>query len=180
MSGIYSNFNNYVGPYTGSLAVSDAKFQGVSFSKLIFKPCITLKYLDGILPPTKANSSDAGYDLVATTEPKIVGAHNEGIYSSIDYIEYGTSLFVEMPEDFIGHLEGRPRSSLSKYNLVLANSVATIDHDYRGEIKVRFKYIAQPEDFKYLPSTGGFATKVNHDKIYKRRSKSANPPCSFP
>ena len=57
-----------------------------------------------------------------------------------------------------------PRSSISKYNLILTNSVGTIDSGYRGNILARFKYIAQPED--YVP-IHGLKIMINYDKIYK-------------
>ena len=72
-----------------------------------------------------------------------------------------------------------PRSSVSKYNLVLANGIGLIDADYRGEILVRFKYIWQPEDFIYIPTPDGnksgisskIVGKPNIDKIYKKGDK---------
>ena len=126
---------------------------------------------DGLVAPKKANPSDAGFDIIATSGPKIVGElWDIDYYRSIDYIEYGTNLFVKPAKGFEIHefklgdnfqLDLRPRSSISKYNLILANSPATIDESYRGEIKVRFKYIFQPEDLKI--SNG---IEVNKKKIY--------------
>jgi dUTP pyrophosphatase len=72
------------------------------------------------------NGGNAGIDLVATSK-----SENEL------YIEYGTNLALEIPEGYAGFL--MPRSSISNYHLVLANSVGLIDSNYRGEIKLRFK-----------------------------------------
>lgn len=76
--------------------------------------------------PSYSKEGDAGLDLTATSKEE----------NSL-YIEYGTNLAIEIPEGYVGLLY--PRSSISKYHLVLANSVGVIDSNYRGEIKVRFK-----------------------------------------
>jgi dUTPase len=62
-----------------------------------------------------------------------------------------------------------PRSSVRKYNLTLANSIGLIDHDYRGEILVCFKYNWQPEDFTI--HNGKIEGKINSNKIYKKGDK---------
>jgi dUTPase len=53
---------------------------------------------------------------------------------------------------------------------VLANSVATIDHGYRNELVIRFKYIFQPEDLVIVPEHGGnrIYGVVNQDTIYQK------------
>jgi dUTPase len=149
---------------------------------------ILVKKHDGLILPKKANNSDAAYDVFAATDPTIVGDEvKNGIYRSIKYIEYGTGLYVS-PQDsyemFSGPfakkldtywIQGLPRSSISKYNLVVANSCPTIDNGYRGEIKIRFKYIIQPEDIildrKYFDGEAEWniiGARVNTDKIYKK------------
>ena len=81
--------------------------------------------------PKKANESDAGYDLVAINDGTITGK----------YIEYNIGLSIEVPEGY--HTEIYPRSSVSKYDLVLANSIGVIDHGYRGPLICRFKIITK-------------------------------------
>lgn len=81
---------------------------------------------DNAVVPKYAKSGDAGLDLVATSKDE-----NEM------FVEYGTGLALELKDGYVGLLY--PRSSISKYHLVLANSVGVIDSGYRGEIKVRFK-----------------------------------------
>lgn len=76
--------------------------------------------------PAYANPTDAGMDLTATS-----------VVWGEDYIQYGTGLAVEIPEGYVGLLF--PRSSISKLDLTLANSVGVIDSGYRGEIQLRFK-----------------------------------------
>ena len=71
------------------------------------------------------------------------------------------------------HIELFPRSSISKYNLVLANSVGTIDNGYRAQVLVRFKYIFQPEDLVFLPEAGVQRAYgiVNPEFIYNKGDK---------
>lgn len=76
--------------------------------------------------PNYAKEGDAGLDLVSTRKEE-----------NNLYVEYGTSLAVAIPKGYVGLLF--PRSSISKYHLVMANSVGVIDSGYRGEICIRFK-----------------------------------------
>ena len=135
---------------------------------------------NGVVLPTQATPDDAGYDIIATTEGKITGQFIERpfdgmkVWSRVAFIEYGTNLFIA-PEDaqyenheFVTdggaevatistqkfHTLLHPRSSISKYNLVLANSVGLVDNGYRNQILVRFKYIFQPEDLVIVPEAG--------------------------
>lgn len=114
---------------------------------------------------------DSGYDIVAASDPVIVGLKVEGdkeLYHSIDYIEYDTDLIIEPPSGC--HTYVFPRSSVSKTNLILANSVGLIDSGYRGSIKLRFKYLIQPVDMSFMhgaiPVVG-----INKNKIYKKGDK---------
>lgn len=75
--------------------------------------------------PSYSRSGDAGLDLTATS------------VKSGDFYEYGTGIAVKIPEGYVGLVF--PRSSLSKYDLMLCNHVAVIDSNYTGEIKLRFK-----------------------------------------
>jgi dUTP pyrophosphatase len=77
--------------------------------------------------PQYSRNGDAAVDLVAT----------EITDSNDMFIEFGTSLAVEIPKGYAGFI--LPRSSVSKYDLLLCNSLGLIDSNYRGEIKVRFK-----------------------------------------
>ena len=72
--------------------------------------------------PAYAHVTDAGLDLTATSK-NIEGNR---------VIIYGTGLAVEIPEGYVGLIF--PRSSNSKKNLLLTNSVGVIDSGYRGEI----------------------------------------------
>jgi dUTPase len=63
-----------------------------------------------------------------------------------------------------------PRSSVSKYNLVLANCIGLIDADYRGEVLLRFKYIWQPEDYR-IRTDNLLEGNVNSTKLYNKGDK---------
>ncbi len=137
---------------------------------------IFVKKIDGLTLPKMGSEVSAGYDIIATSDPKIVGiksdlvpfATGEETQSgrSIDYIEYETNLFIA-PSAVTYHTLIHPRSSISKYNLVLANSIGLIDNDYRGMVICRFKYIWQPEDFR-MNTENLLSGVVNMNKIYKK------------
>lgn len=78
--------------------------------------------------PTKANPLDAGFDLVATSA---VVSHDH------TFFEYGAGLAIEIPAGHVGLIY--PRSSVSRVQQVLCNSVAVIDAGYTGEIKLRYR-----------------------------------------
>lgn len=61
------------------------------------------------------------------------------IEETADYIEYDTCIAAEIPEGYVGLIF--PRSSNSKYDLLLCNSVGVVDSSYRGTIRFRFKNI---------------------------------------
>lgn len=76
--------------------------------------------------PKYAKIGDAGMDLTATS-----------IEYTDDYFCYKTGIAIEIPKGYVGLLF--PRSSNSKKDLFLSNSVGVIDSGYRGEIELRFK-----------------------------------------
>lgn len=75
--------------------------------------------------PYKSIDIDAGFDLYAIS-----------ITETPEYIQYNTGIAVEIPEGYVGLVF--PRSSVTKYDLMLKNSVGVIDASYRGEIMCRF------------------------------------------
>lgn len=88
--------------------------------------------------PSVSKPGDAGLDLTAVSKDLFEStAHG--------YVEYGTGIAVEIPEGFVGLLF--PRSSISNTGMILANSVAVIDSGYRGELKMRFKWIKGTADY---------------------------------
>ena len=81
---------------------------------------------DAVIPKYETIGS-VGMDLTAVSKG----------YDEHGNVVFGTGLAIQIPEGYYADL--RPRSSISKYDLVLANSVGTIDSDYRGEIILKFK-----------------------------------------
>lgn len=166
---------------------------------------IQVKNIEGkTIIPVAGSELAAGYDIVAIDDPIIVGEEvvKDGeffpYYKRIDYIEYHTALHIspQVPSEYVHHNPDfyhtllHPRSSVRKYNLVLANSIGLVDNDYRGEIICCFKYIWQPEDFlmetEFVPTfdggdqsigtshpTGRLLGKLNREKIYKKGDKIA-------
>lgn len=83
--------------------------------------------------PEQMHEHDAGYDLYATS-----------VEETPHYIEYGTGLALAIPTGWVGLLF--PRSSVSKKDLALANSVGVVDSGYRGEVRLRFKHALTPPE----------------------------------
>ena len=81
---------------------------------------------DAVIPKYETVGS-VGMDLTATSKE----------YDEYGNIVFGTGISIQLPDGYYADL--RPRSSISKYDLVLANSVGTIDSDYRGELILKFK-----------------------------------------
>jgi len=116
---------------------------------------------------------DAGYDLFARSDPKVVGTKGKlGTYKSIDYIEYDTKLIIAPTNETSFYSMVYPRSSVSKYNLSLANSVGIVDSGFRNTVKVRFRYIMQPADI-VMKDNKIEGVKINTDKIYQNGDKIA-------
>lgn len=138
---------------------------------------VTCSNLNGIFLPQK--EGDVGFDLVAASEPKIVGeqVNDSPYYASIDYIEYDINLQIEPPDGWFGLVF--PRSSVSNKNLQLCNSVGVIDNGFRGSLKVRFNYLTQPKHLmmqKYIDGDyihENFVTEVDLEKIYKKGERVA-------
>lgn len=84
------------------------------------------KLVSNAIIPDYAHPSDGGMDLTAISKRE-----------TDKFIEYGTGLSIEIPEGYVGLIF--PRSSVSKKDLLLANSVGVADSGYRGEYLIRFK-----------------------------------------
>ena len=68
---------------------------------------------------------------------ELINSNRIDLIAKLKYIEYGTGLAFEVPEGYVMLIF--PRSSVSKYDLSLANAVGVLDSSYRGELKLRFK-----------------------------------------
>lgn len=91
--------------------------------KLKFK-----KLLENAVLPRKANPTDAGLDLTATS---VIYDKELNVYI------YNTSIKVEIPLGYFGMLA--QRSSVYKTDLMLANNLGIIDHGYKESIKLIFR-----------------------------------------
>jgi dUTPase len=131
--------------------------------------------------PKKGTDRATGFDVIVTSDPEIIGEiYENGAYKRIDYIQYKTNLKVAVQKERVfssfGHTDldydilAFPRSSISKYNLTLANSIGLIDADYRGEVLLRFKYNWQPEDYR-IRTDNLLEGRVNFDKLYNKGDK---------
>jgi dUTP pyrophosphatase len=129
--------------------------QPITAEGLIMEDVATIKvkklHEDAVLP-AKANSTDAGFDLVAIDdgEPAYDNSNN------CLYIQYRTGISVEPPVGY--HTEIFPRSSVTKSHLMLGNSIGLVDEGYRGEIMLRFR---PTEDIRF----GDFKGYSKGDRI---------------
>lgn len=85
------------------------------------------KLTDNAVMPFKANPTDAGFYLTATS-------CTMDEYGSM---VYGTGIAVEVPEGYVGLVF--PHSSICKKDIMLTNSVGVINSGFIAEIKVKFK-----------------------------------------
>jgi dUTP pyrophosphatase len=130
---------------------------------------VLVKLEAGAVLPSLATPDDAGYDLVAISDPLIKGIPTNNKagckeYRQIDYIEYDTGVSI-CPE--LGMFSCVfPRSSISKTNLFLANSIGLIDNGYRGTIKLRFKYSFPAP--RVRPGSLNSSIILDRKKIYQK------------
>ena len=80
--------------------------------------------------PKYAYEGDAGMDVIAVDRE-----------ITEDYIEYKTGLCFEIPDGYC--MLVFPRSSISKKDLFLCNSVGLFDSSYRGELIIRFNKLGE-------------------------------------
>lgn len=113
------------------------------------------KLTPDVSTPKYAKLGDAGMDLAATSR----------VFDVYGNVSYGTGLAVAIPEGYMGLLF--PRSSNSKKDLTLCNSVGVIDSGYRGEIIFKFKVAASFAEYSDGPSINSdyfeFITLPNED-----------------
>lgn len=104
--------------------------------------------------PSYGSESAAGLDLTATSYKFDNGRH-----------VYGTSLAIEIPEGHVGLIF--PRSSISKYDLRLSNSVGVIDSDFRGEIMFKFEN-DEMKGRKFITENTSIPGRSNDDIMYTK------------
>lgn len=84
--------------------------------------------------PARAHATDAGMDLTAME----VESPRPGVFA------FDTGISIQAEGGF--YCEVVPRSSIVKTDFIQANSVGVIDPDYRGRIKVIFRYLGGDQD----------------------------------
>lgn len=85
-----------------------------------------LPHGDGLPLPTQATAGSAGFD-IASAETGVLLPGERRLYA--------TGFAVAIPPGY--EIQIRPRSGLAlKFGVTLPNTPATIDSDYRGELKV--------------------------------------------
>jgi dUTP pyrophosphatase len=118
---------------------------------------IKIKKLDAnAVIPAYAKQGDAGMDITAVSK----------IYDKDGNVSYGTGLAFEIPEGYVALLF--PRSSNSKKELVLSNSVGVLDSGYRGEVFFKFKpvpFFSEDELTDSFESDTYFSTALSIDKV---------------
>ena len=139
--------------------------------------------------PSLSHDDDAGYDITVIDDgtielEEIESEMMKGLFGAnarkcfrVKYIEYRTGLAIEPPPGY--HIEIVARSSVSKYDIILANCLAIGDGGYRNEYKLRFRIL--PLDVKMqMQTTKEEAIKEaldyihNNDiKIFKKGERAA-------
>ncbi len=88
---------------------------------------VRVKLVDGAKLPIRGSEQSTGYDLTAVSIKK----------ETEQYIMYDTGVQVQSAYANTD-LQIRPRSSVYKTGMVMANSVGTVDVDYTGNLYVTF------------------------------------------
>jgi len=117
---------------------------------------INVKKTSKNLPtPKYAIDGDAGLDLTAYNV----------ITNNYKSVVYDTGLAFEIRDGYIGFVF--PRSSVRKYDLIMANSVGVVDSNYRGTVQVSFKRTFNGS-IKYLLNKIGFKFNLNEYELNDR------------
>jgi dUTP pyrophosphatase len=85
-----------------------------------------LPHSDGLPLPARATAGSAGFDIASAEDATLAPGDRRLV---------GTGFRVAIPEGY--EVQIRPRSGLAlKHGITLPNTPATIDSDYRGELKI--------------------------------------------
>ena len=122
--------------------MNELKFKKLDYAIKDAEGVETIKPSTGILP-TKANTTDAGYDLTATRLTQELDDAGKVM------LVYHTDIAVEIPENHVGLLF--MRSSVANRSIILTNAVGVIDSGYRGELMMKFKITTDSLPRVYQP-----------------------------
>lgn len=118
-------------------------------SKSIMKIKIKKLHPNAVIP-RYAKPGDAGMDVTAVSKEV-----------TDKFVEYKTGLAFEIPDGHVCLIF--PRSSVSKKDLILCNSVGVLDSGYRGELILRFQNLG--EDHYEIGEKIGQIMIIPHPKI---------------
>lgn len=122
-------------------------------SKLTTGMIVKFKKLhENAVIPFYANPGDAGMDVTAISKS----------FDEFGNVVYGTGLAIELPENHVCLIF--PRSSNSKKNLILSNSVGILDSGYRGELLLKFKLLSSSRLYEIGDKVGQILI-LPHPKI---------------
>ena len=96
-------------------------------------PITRLPHGDGLPLPARQTTGSAGYDLASAEDAELAPMERRLV---------ATGFAIALPEGWECQL--RPRSGLAlRHGITLPNTPATIDSDYRGELKVALVNLGQ-------------------------------------
>jgi len=130
----------------------------------------------GAVKPLNAHADDGCYDIVATTDPEITTLPDGSIN-----VRYDTGLRIALPLGW--HTLIFPRSSITKYGLVLGNGVGYADNGFRGTFRVSFKYVGDKPftlDRAGLPKKGERIAQITFVYSPKTRFFKADSELQLP
>lgn len=127
-------------------------------SKLTTGMIVKFKKLhENAVIPFYANPGDAGMDVTAISKS----------FDEFGNVVYGTGLAMELPENHVCLIF--PRSSNSKKDLILSNSVGILDSGYRGELLLKFKLLSSSRLYEVGDKVGQILIlpypKVQHVEV---------------
>ena len=93
-----------------------------------------IKLFPGAKWPTRSNPTDAGLDLYVLLDTYMIRGHRTLVE---------TGVYTKIPVGHVGLLV--PRSSLSKLDITMTNSIGIIDSDYRGQLLASLMYMGHEE-----------------------------------
>lgn len=119
-------FINKIYSIDNDLTILNNNLNKIIYHKNNDKPTIKVyKTCDEAIIPSKAFEEDAGYDLTIINKIKDFNSKTS---------LYDTGIKIEIDEGY--YTEIVPRSSISKFGYMLANSVGIIDNNYRGNLMI--------------------------------------------
>jgi len=107
---------------------------------------------DNFKHPVKGSEHAACWDVYAADIKK----------TDYDLYEIDLGFATEIPVGYKGRIT--PRSSITKHRLIMGNSPATIDSDYRGNWKIKFRFLPSLFDQEFPYEIGDRVAQVYFEK----------------